>query len=699
MKIYMDISCFCRTNYRAGIQRVIRELLKRLLRQDGLPIVPLCYEESVRAFHALDSKAVLNWVEADEGALGETAFLGRVMIDDFAPGDLFFDLDAVWVLTWRRSDLYPRLKDAGVKIISYVYDIIPFTNPEVLNVGFVTNFLFYLGAVLENSDLILASTQSTLDEIAALQDKLGLRRTCGKATWLGADFCEKKGNGSPTAPCPAAASAASGRYVLMVGTLQPLKNHAVVLDAFDKGLFARGLNLVLAGKVGWKVEPLERRIREHPLFGRQLFLLEGMDDATIGYLYDHAFCVAFATLREGFGLPTIESFQHGTPVIASDIPVLREVGGEYCKYFDPHSPDSFVEAVLPLLDSEEEYKALRQKVATYRPVTWDEVADRVGGMLRDAASSSSSWKARISSRICRMLGCSRRRPTEVSFEDGDPSFADVNLGSPIRLYHQCHSGLSVDMRGNVWTEGNETVIRVKAHGAFRRGLCLSMDCATFNGNQFAAIYVNDAHVGDFDACGRSSRVLSIPISSIGKDRKLAIRMELPSAVRPDDVIKNGDKRLIALNLFDVRLFDEDGYFACHCGEELHFGEEDGAVAVQYCVEGASHPENKFTWTNGKKLQMRLRPLRLDAPPRSFTLHYMTFLQEERVTVVVNGVQVADYIASGEERKTFAIPSGDASADEDVNILLLLPDATSPRDLNMNQDGRQLALRLFSVRLD
>ena len=697
MKIYMDLSCFGRTNYSPGIQRVIRELLKRLLKQDSLSIVPLRYEESVRAFHTVDSNAFLKWVEADEGRLDETAIPGRIGIDDFAPGDIFFDLDAAWAMTWRRSDLYPRLKDAGVKIVSYVYDIIPFTNPEVLSVGFVTNFLFYLGAVLEYSDVILASTQSTLDEIAAVQDKLGLRKTRGKVTWLGGDFRVAKGNGGPTAPNPAAVNAASRRYVLMVGTLQPLKNHAIVLDAFDRGLFDRGLNLVLAGKVGWKVEALERRIREHPLFGRQLFLLEDMDDATIGYLYEHAFCVAFASLREGFGLPTIESFRHGTPVVASDIPVLREVGGEYCRYFDPHSPDSFAEAVSPLLDSEEEYNALRKKISSYRPVTWDEVADRIAGVLR--GDSSFAGARRMLHRMGRMFVNSARRPAVVSFGDGRPSYADVNLGSPICLYQPCHSGLSVDMMGSVWTEGNEAVIRVKTRGAFRRALCLTMDFDTFNGNQSAALFVNDVPVGDFVACGRSCRVFSIPVSAIGEKRELAIRMELPDALRPGEVIQSSDKRLLALHLFDMRLFDEDGYFACHRGEDLYFGEDDGAVAVQYCLEGVSHPEKKYTWTNGDKLVMRLHPFNLDGPPHSFTLHYKTLLQKEHVIALVNGGKVADYIACGEEKKTIAIPAGCASEDGSVTISLLLPDAVSPRELNKGQDGRKLALRLFSLRLD
>ncbi len=697
MRIYIDISCFCRTNYRAGIQRVLREVLGRLLRNDGLSISLLRYEETVRTFRQIDPDVFLEWLVKFDGALGEDAFRGLVDLDDFAPGEVFFDLDAAWVSTWRRSDLYPRLRASGVKVVSYVYDIIPYTNPEVLHLGFVTNFLYYLGAVLQYSDVILASTQSTLDEIAALQRKLGLRKTRSRATWLGADFRQDDTGNAPSAPNPAAVLAASGRYVLMVGTVQPLKNHAVVLDAFDKYLFNRGLNLVIAGKIGWKVEALERRIREHRLLGRQLFLLEGMDDTTIDYLYDNAFCVAFATLREGFGLPTIEAFQHGTPVIASDIPVLREVGGQFCRYFDPHSPDSFLDAISPLLSSEDEYAALRKKVSTYRPVTWDEVAACIGDILLGATSSPLA--GRISGRLFRTFRMFSVRPPTVSFGDGDTMFADVNLGSPICLHHQCHSGLSIDMNGNVWTEGNETVIRVKVHGDFAHGLCLAMDFSTFNGDQKAILHVNDVYIGDIDSCARSSRVFSIPASCIGQDKTLSIHMDIPGAVSPDSVVGNGDKRLLALKIYDMRLFDEDGYFACRCGENLYFGEENGAAAVQYCLKGVSHPEKEFTWTNGQEMTMRFHLFGRDGMPKFLTMHYKTYLTEERVIAVINETKIAEFSARGEEKRTFDIPHTCAAADDNMELTLFLPDAISPKKLGHSPDNRKLALKLFSIRFD
>src|SRR5207253_6959119 len=62
-------------------------------------------------------------------------------------------------------------------------------------------------------------------------------------------------------------------------------------------------------------------------------------------LWNVASCAAFPTLAEGFGMPLIEALAHGVPVAASELPVLREVGGELPHYFDPHNPASAGEAI------------------------------------------------------------------------------------------------------------------------------------------------------------------------------------------------------------------------------------------------------------------------------------------------------------------------------------------------------------------
>jgi O-antigen biosynthesis alpha-1,2-rhamnosyltransferase len=119
-----------------------------------------------------------------------------------------------------------------------------------------------------------------------------------------------------------------------------------MLDVFDR-LWADdiGARLLLFGRLGWRSDELARRMRAHPQFGRRLFWFESGSDSELDYAYRHASALIFASRCEGFGLPLVEAMHYGMPVIASDIPVFREIGGDYPSYFDLDVPGS-LEQVL-----------------------------------------------------------------------------------------------------------------------------------------------------------------------------------------------------------------------------------------------------------------------------------------------------------------------------------------------------------------
>jgi glycosyltransferase involved in cell wall biosynthesis len=133
---------------------------------------------------------------------------------------------------------------------------------------------------------------------------------------------------------------------LMVGTLEPRKGHTQVLDSFEQ-LWQSGqnVNLVIVGKQGWMVDDLVQRLRSHPELNKRLFWLEGISDEYLEKVYAACTCLIAASYGEGFGLPLIEAAQHKLPIIARDIPVFREVAGEYAYYFDGKEPDALAEAV------------------------------------------------------------------------------------------------------------------------------------------------------------------------------------------------------------------------------------------------------------------------------------------------------------------------------------------------------------------
>ena len=76
--------------------------------------------------------------------------------------------------------------------------------------------------------------------------------------------------------------------------------------------------------------------------------LGAVDDAQLSALYAEAAFLLCLSRQEGFCLPVLEAQAHGTPVIASDIPVLREVGGDGCLFVDPSDPAAILAAMQGL---------------------------------------------------------------------------------------------------------------------------------------------------------------------------------------------------------------------------------------------------------------------------------------------------------------------------------------------------------------
>ncbi len=126
--------------------------------------------------------------------------------------------------------------------------------------------------------------------------------------------------------------------VFSVGTIEERKNHLWLLSAFERHWQrGAGTRLVLAGRAGWNSEPIVQRITHHAAFGSRLFWFHDASDDEIRFLYQNACATAYVSVAEGFGLPIIESLHHGTPVLASDTAIHREVGRQqvlYCSLTD-----------------------------------------------------------------------------------------------------------------------------------------------------------------------------------------------------------------------------------------------------------------------------------------------------------------------------------------------------------------------------
>ena len=177
------------------------------------------------------------------------------------------------------------------------------------------------------------------------------------------------------------------RYMLHVGTIEPRKNIELLLGVWESWVAEdpAAPALLLCGRRGWKSDAL------HAAFDRAaaagwLHHPGYVDDDALAALYRGALAVVCPSLYEGFGLPLVEGMAAGTPVVASDIPVFREVAGEAAVFAPVNDPAAWKRALVGLAHDEILRRRLaergRERAGAF---DWSAAAARTAEVLRRAA--------------------------------------------------------------------------------------------------------------------------------------------------------------------------------------------------------------------------------------------------------------------------------------------------------------------------
>jgi glycosyltransferase involved in cell wall biosynthesis len=174
-------------------------------------------------------------------------------------------------------------------------------------------------------------------------------------------------------------------YLLFVATLEPRKNISFLVDVFD-ALESFDGDLVLAGKPGWKVEPILDHIEASNRRTR-IRRLDFVDDAHLPGLYGGASCFVFPSLHEGFGFPPLEAMACGAPVVASNRGALPETLGDAAVILDSFERDAWVERIGHLLADETERARRRELGFTQAGrFNWDKAARATWDIYRTVAA-------------------------------------------------------------------------------------------------------------------------------------------------------------------------------------------------------------------------------------------------------------------------------------------------------------------------
>ncbi|SDF93260.1 MULTISPECIES: glycosyltransferase [unclassified Duganella] len=333
-QMFVDISALVQADLKTGIQRVVRSILLGLIETPppGYRIEPV-YSDGGNRPYRYARRYTLDLLGCPPMALEDAPLEVRT-------GDMFLGLD---LFTNGTAQNHARLLDMrrrGVQMYFVVYDLLPVLRPDVFPLGAQGYFADYLDTIGAVSDGLLCISRAVADE---LHDWLATRPNRSRRDplqlayfHLGADIdASAPSFGLPDNAAQVLAHIAARPSLLMVGTIEPRKGQAQAVEAFNL-LWQQGVdaNLVIVGKQGWMMDALAEQLRQHPESQQRLFWLAGVSDEMLLKLYQSCSALLAASIGEGFGLPLIEAAQHGLPIIARDLPVFREVGGQHAYYFD-----------------------------------------------------------------------------------------------------------------------------------------------------------------------------------------------------------------------------------------------------------------------------------------------------------------------------------------------------------------------------
>jgi glycosyltransferase involved in cell wall biosynthesis len=178
-----------------------------------------------------------------------------------------------------------------------------------------------------------------------------------------------------------------GRDLVYMGSFMPYKNVELLVRAMSK---LPGYRLRLMSRVA----PDERARLTALAPEGSLDFLDGASDEQYEAALKSAVALVSASRDEGFGLPVVEAQALGTPVLLSDIPIFREIGGEPAGYFDPSSVDSFVSAVRELEQPDEWARRSAASAEWAKRYNWPDAARALLGVLEQTVARRSARRPR-----------------------------------------------------------------------------------------------------------------------------------------------------------------------------------------------------------------------------------------------------------------------------------------------------------------
>ncbi|QMT61597.1 glycosyltransferase [Legionella sp. PC997] len=364
--LYIDVTRLIRRQLQqlkpTGIDRVMRAYLKHY--QDSAGGV-IYYFGRLWILSEKESKYLFHSLLSDRLKRSRLyAFIIQVVLRSFFEKKR----DGILLLLGHSNLERPRYAKAieriGLTPIFFIHDLIPITHPEYCRAGEKEKHIKRMIHALSLGKGIIVNSQDTYNALFkfALSLEKKLPALCIAA--LGVDL----------PPPPLCSRTLESPYFVMLGTIEPRKNHLMILYVWQNLIDRLGSNapkLIIIGRRGWECEHITRMIDSCTKLRGFVFEWNQCSDQKLSSCLQHAQALLFPSFVEGYGLPLIEALNAGVPVIASTTPALIEIGKNIPEYLDPLDTVQWMNTILNYAHSN---STLRQKQKSrligYKAPSW-----------------------------------------------------------------------------------------------------------------------------------------------------------------------------------------------------------------------------------------------------------------------------------------------------------------------------------------
>lgn len=264
----------------------------------------------------------------------------------------------------------------SLKPIFFLHDLIPISHPEYCRAGEAERHHRRLETMLSVGKGLIVNSSATRDELLAYASERGVAvPPCAVALLAPARLPEPNRDRPMAKP-----------YFVVLGTIEPRKNHSLLLHVWRQLVAELGEaapQLVVIGQRGWECEQVVDLLDRCSALQGHVTELSRCNDRDLATWLGHAQALLFPSFIEGFGMPLVEALMHRVPVIATDLPVFREIAGEIPFYLDPLDGPGWRQAILDLARRDSTTRTMQlERMAGYAPPTWEQHFAVVDNLLR-----------------------------------------------------------------------------------------------------------------------------------------------------------------------------------------------------------------------------------------------------------------------------------------------------------------------------